>query len=232
LWLAFCIFTMSRRRSPADWKFTLLALAIVGLVGLAKWKGWLPQENRPPGSPQPAPPAEAAATVNLPGGWVELRGCTLAEDRGNDGDSFEIWHGGQRQVMRLYFVDCPEKTRHQYNGARLAEQGRYFGGLTEEETVGIGEKARDFTLDRLRAGSFRVLTRWEQVFDSERHYAFVMTGQDDLGELLVREGLARIFTKGEDRPGGRRAKAEKQHLQAVERQAKAARQGAWALRQR
>jgi len=223
---------MSRRRSPADCKFTLLALVMVGLVGLAQWKGWLPQEGRPPGSRQPAPPAEAAVTVKLSGGWVEMRGCTLAEDCGNDGDSFEIWHGGQRQVIRLYFVDCPEKARHQYNGPRLAEQGRYFGGLTEEETVGIGEKARDFTLGLLRAGSFRVLTRWEQVFDSQRHYAFVMIGQDDLGELLVREGLARIYTKGEDRPGGRRAKAEKQHLLAAERQAKSARQGAWGLRQR
>ena len=223
---------MSRRRSPADWKFTLLALALAGLVGLAQWKGWLTQGSRPPGSQQSAPPAEAAVTVNLPGGWVEWRGCTLAEDRGNDGDSFEIWHGGQRQVMRLYFVDCPEKTRHQHNGARLAEQGRYFGGLTEEETVGIGEKARDFTLDLLRGGSFRVLTRGEQVFDSERHYAFVLSGQDDLGELLVREGLARIYTKGEDRPGGRRAHAEKQHLMTMERQAKAARRGAWELRQR
>jgi len=220
---------MSRPRHPARWKFTLLVLGVAGAVALARWKGWLPEGPLRSGS-GPSVPAEGQKPVRLAGGWEELRGCTLAEDRANDGDSFEVWHGGKRHVIRLYFVDCPEKVRHQYNGARIADQGRYFGGLTEAETVGIGERARDFTLERLRASSFTVLTRWEQVFDSERHYAFVTLREGDLGELLAGEGLARIFTKGENRPGGARAGAEKQRLLSLERRAKKARRGAWGLR--
>ena len=220
---------MSRPRPPANWKYTLLALMMAGALALARWKGWLPDGPVKSGS-GPVARTEEQESVKLAGGWEELRGCTLTEDRGNDGDSFEVWHGGKRHVIRLYFVDCPEKVRHQYNGPRIAGQGRYFGGLTEEETVGIGERARDFTLERLRASPFTVLTRWEQVFDSERHYAFVTVGEGDLGELLAGEGLARIFTKGENRPGGARAGAEKQRLLALERSAWGARRGAWGLR--
>ena len=210
---------MHSRNSLTSWRFTLWALVLAGAVALAQWKGLLPKDVR-------AIPSERASGRKI-GAWEELRGCTLAEDRANDGDSFEILHEGQRHVMRLYFVDCPEKTRHQYNGPRIAEQGRYFGGLTEEETVGIGERARDFSLELLRSGSFTILTQWERVFDSERCYAFVAVPRGDLGQLLVTEGLARIFTKGENRPGGEPAAAAKKRLQHLELQAKSAGRGAW-----
>ena len=203
-------------RGFSNWRFTLLGLLVAGLVAWAQWRGWLPRE-------------EGGGARRMEG-WEELEGCSLAEGRGNDGDSFEVLHGGKRYVVRLYFVDCPEKARHQYNGERLQEQGRYFGGLTEGETVVLGEEARDFTLERLRAGRFALLTRWERVFDSERHYAFVKVGGGDLGELLVGEGLARIHTKGEDRPGGGNAGAEKQRLLGLERGARQAGKGGWGRR--
>jgi endonuclease YncB( thermonuclease family) len=210
---------MRSRNSLTSWRFTLIALVIAGAIALAQWKGWLPRDGHAVGTEH--------SSLRKIGAWEELRGCTLAEDRANDGDSFEVRHGGQRHVMRLYFVDCPEKTRHQYNGPRIAEQGRYFGGLTEEETVGIGERARDFSLELLGSGAFTILTRWEKVFDSERCYAFVAVPRGDLGELLVAEGLARIFTKGENRPGGEPAAAAKKRLQHLEVQAKSAGRGAW-----
>ena len=148
----------------------------------------------------------------------------------NDGDSFEMLHLGKRFTLRLYFADCPEKYRHQYNKERLAEQGRYFGGLTENETIFIGEAARDYSLELLRQGPFTVISRWERVFDTERFYAFVTTEQGDLAELLVGKGLARIHTKGENRPDGSSKAAEKQRLLGLERKAKTARTGAWGRR--
>jgi endonuclease YncB( thermonuclease family) len=164
------------------------------------------------------------------GAWEELRGCILIEHRSNDGDSFVVRHEGAVRTLRIYFADCPEKHRHQYNGPRIAEQGQYFGGLTEEETVAIGENARDFSLALLREGPFTVLTRWEPVLDSGRFYAFVTVGGRDLGERLVEQGLARIHTKGESRPGGSTVAAQKRRLQGLEQDARRADRGAWGKR--
>lgn len=227
---------MSRPRSQKVTR-TMLGLLLAGLLAFAQWQGWLPNDNKlPPNSrgsspstpPPPASVPSPGGTTRQIGGWQELGGCLLVEDRGNDGDSFDILHQGTRHTIRLYFADCPEKYRHQYNGPRIADQGRYFGGLSEEETVAVGEAARDFTLARLRARPFTILTRWEAVFDSERRYAFVTLPEGDLAELLVREGLARIFTKGGDRPGGLNTKDEKQKLHSLQLQAKKAGKGAWA----
>ena len=64
-----------------------------------------------------------------------------------------LWSGMAAQSLRSDFIlpTVRRKTRHQYNGPRLAEQGQYFGGLTEAETVAVGEEARDFSLGLLRA---------------------------------------------------------------------------------
>ena len=221
----------------SNWRFSLLALVVAGAIAFAKWKGWLPEEGmdarrqgpvvlQKPERPETAGPQ----TVRKIGVWQELQGCRLVEDRGNDGDSFVVQHGGTDHTLRLYFADCPEKHRHQYNGSRITEQGRYFGGLSEEETVEIGEEARDFSLGLLREGPFTVLTRWEPVFDSGRFFAFVTVTQGDLGELLVEQGLARIYTKGENRPGGATVGAEKKRLQSMEQDARKANRGAWARR--
>lgn len=234
---------MPSRSLPNHFRRTAAGLLLAGLLAFAQWKGWLPK-NQSGGqhgesSPPPDSPAAGSAgsdassaprageTTRQLGEWQELGGCTLAEDRGNDGDSFEVLHHGTRHTVRLYFADCPEKYRHQYNGPRLADQGRYFGGLSEEETVHAGETARDFTLARLRAAPFTILTKWEKVFDSGRVFAFVTVGEGDLAELLVREGLARIYTDGANRPGGPSVREEKEKLYRLERAARKARRGAW-----
>jgi endonuclease YncB( thermonuclease family) len=232
---------MSHRSAPDKRWLTLLALLLAAFMGYARWKGWLPGEQiRPdrPGQPpvveqapaRPPLPGREGGLVRRVGNWDELQGCTLVEERLNDGDSFVVRHGRSDYTLRLYFADCPEKTRHQYNGTRISEQGQYFGGLTEEETVTVGEDARDFSLGLLRSAPFRVLTRWERVFDSERIYAFVTVGAGDLGELLVAEGLARIYTKGENRPGGKSAGAAKEQLRRLEQQAQGSKRGAWGKR--
>ena len=229
---------MASRSAPANWRFTLLALAIAGLIGFAQWKGWLPEDARKSSPresgavvrPPTRPDADASPGSRKIGAWEELQGCTLVEDRGNDGDSFIVRHDGTDRTLRLYFADCPEKYRHQFNKDRIADQGRYFGGLTEIETIGIGEDARDFSLDLLRSAPFIVVTRWERVFDSERFYAFVTVKQGELIELLVSKGLARLHTKGGDRPGGSSLASAHQRLAGIERAAKAGTAGAWGKR--
>ncbi|MDB6133828.1 MAG: hypothetical protein JWM59_2071 [Verrucomicrobiales bacterium] len=206
-----------------------IALALV--VAFAQWKGWLP-EDHPSGSGKKPQTIPAPPTGNLPpsGEWQELAGCTLVEDRDNDGDSFQVLYQGARYTLRLYFADCAEKRVTQLTRERVAEQGKYFGGLSEEATVKAGERGRDFTLPRLRAAPFMVMTRWEKVFGGPRIYGFVTVADGDLAELLVREGLARIHTKGVDRPGGGTSRAEKEKLTALETAARKARRGAWGMR--
>jgi len=57
-----------------------------------------------------------------------LDGATLVASGGNDGDSFQILHNDKKQIIRLYYVDCPEtRATTQADARRLREQARYFG---------------------------------------------------------------------------------------------------------
>lgn len=175
-----------------------------------------------PGSSGPMPSAT----------WVELTQPSLVRNPANDGDSFLIQHTGGRHLLRLYDVDCPEKKSHALNRTRLADQGAAFGGLTEAETVRLGLRARQFTLNLLEERPFRVHTVWEQVFDDRRHYAHLAIRQPDgserwLSELLVEAGLARLHTKGAPLPDGTLRADFSRHLQAVEKSARLNGRGGW-----
>ena len=162
-----------------------------------------------------------------------LKDARLVDHRDNDGDSFHIAHdGGEEHEFRLHFVDAPEKRLHQYNGQRLEEQARYFGTFSVDDAIRIGQEAKAFTENLLRTRPFTIHTRWQRVFGSERCFAFVFFGepdgrQEELSEKLVRAGLCRIYTQGANLPNGRREKDFTQHLRALEREAKFAKQGAW-----
>ena len=221
----------------SKWRYSWLMLVVAGFLAWAEWKGWLPRDGRGAGQQGPVvshkperPGKPGAQGSRKMGAWEELQGCILIEDGSNDGDSFVVRHEGAHHTLRIYFADCPEKHRHQYNGPRIAEQGQCFGGLTEDGTVAVGANARDFSLALLREGPFTVLTRWKQVFDSGRFYAFVTVGERDLGERLVEQGLARIHTKGENRPGGAAVAAQKRRLQSLEQDARRSNRGAWGKR--
>lgn len=159
--------------------------------------------------------------------WERIEDWKLEDDRANDGDSFALSHGGETHTFRLYFADCPEKYRHQYNGDRIAEQGAYFGGLTEEATIAIGVQAKEFALDLLKKGPVAIETRWSAVYDSGRYYAYVKAGGQDLAEALVSRGLARIHTIGVDRMDGTPNRDQRNRLLQLEREAKAKKRGAW-----
>jgi endonuclease YncB( thermonuclease family) len=156
-------------------------------------------------------------------------GAKLHDHRDNDGDSFHLNHNGQIHEFRLYFADCPEKKRHQFNGDRLAEQGQYFGGLDEADTVAIGQQAQAFTLRLLSTQAFTLYTKWQGVYNGRRHYAFIVFADgEDLSEKLIRAGLARIHTSGIALPDGRSVSDYQNQLRAIEQQARSQRMGAWA----
>lgn len=133
--------------------------------------------------------------------------------------------------FRLYFADCPEKKRHSFNADRLAEQGRYFGGLDEAQTVAIGRQAEEFTRQLLTTQPFTICTKWHRVYDSGRCYAFILFQDgEDLSAKLVRAGLARIHTTGTTLPDGRDARQYQRQLREMEAAAKAAGRGAWGVK--
>ena len=162
------------------------------------------------------------------GSFVVLQHARLVDDSSNDGDSFKIAHDGGAHVLRLYFVDCPEKRSYSLVSSRLKDQAGYFGGLSIPQTVSVGVLAKAFTEKLLREQKFTVQTRWQPVYDSERHYALVFFADgEELSEKLVKAGLCRIHTRGTLMPDGRREFDFENHLRALEREAKAAQRGAW-----
>lgn len=198
----------------------LWGLLVVALVGLKVWE----ELRWEPVTPSPEFSAE----------WETLVDPKWQPDGYNDGDSFKLKHANGVQEFRLYFVDCPEMRLHDYNEDRLRDQGRNLGGRSIPEMIEIGERARDFTAALLRERPFEVFTRWEQVYKSRRRYIMVRVTEPDgnqayLAELLVREGLARIHTKGVDLPEGTKEAAFEKHLRQVEARARANRRGAWGL---
>ena len=207
---------MPRRRRPRLSKPLWFILVVIA-IGFQAWRGVY---EDPPVASRRAPKASQQFEV--------LHGARLHDDENNDGDSFKVLHQGQVHVFRLYFADCPEKSRHPNNADRLKDQGRYFGGLTETRTVAIGQQAQRFTTELLRSQPFTIHTKWHGVYDSGRYYAFVIFGDgEDLSAKVVREGLARIHTSGSTLPDGREASLYEKQLRQLEAAARAARRGAW-----
>lgn len=207
---------MRRRRRSKSWSrlLWLLFWAVVGFVEL-----WDAGHEKPP-TPKPVPD----------GHFVTLREVSLVENANNDGDSFKVAHSEGEQVLRLYFVDCPETRDYPRVNGRLKDQAGYFGRLTVPQTVKVGAEAKTFTERLLREKRFTVHTRWERVYNSERVYALVFFDDgEELSEKLVRGGLCRIHTKGTLMPDGRREHDFEHHLRAMEDEARRHRRGAWGL---
>jgi len=160
-------------------------------------------------------------------GWVTLSNCQLRPNPANDGDSFHVVCNGREYIFRLYFVDAPETDDSV--SKRVEEQARYFS-ISKQNALSVGETARQFAATRL-SGTFDVLTRWEDAKGRSalpRYYAFVRFNGRDLGEALVENGLARVYGARAQLPDGTTATNERAKLRSLERQAKAARRGAWA----
>lgn len=174
----------------------------------------------PAQSPTPTPLRAPAANA-----FESIAGCALAPDKAtNDGDSFRVrFPNGRLDVVRLYFVDAPEsKTAYR---DRLAEQAAYFG-ITRQQAVRVGDEAAEFTAKALEQ-PFTIHTRWKSLFGKRWLVMITTASGDDLGELLVRNGFARIYGVKTPLPDGRDSRVYLARLTELEQQAKGAGLGGW-----
>src|ERR1041385_3591814 len=85
---------------------------------------------------------------------------------------------------------------------------------------------------RKHSEPFRVFTHLSDAMGQsrlERFYAYVQTKDGDLGEQLVRNGLARIYGFRAAPPGLTSVRLGSDKLQRLENEAKRERIGAWAV---
>ncbi|HEY5991600.1 MAG TPA: helix-hairpin-helix domain-containing protein [Candidatus Udaeobacter sp.] len=160
--------------------------------------------------------------------WIVLGNCRLIPNPANDGDSFHVSAGAREYIFRLYLIDAPETD--EMTPARLVEQAKYFG-LTAPQAIEVGQAAKGFTREKL-SGSFTVFTHMSDAMGQsriERFYAYVQTKEGDLGEQLVRNGLARIYGFKAAPPGLINLRGEMEKLQQFENQARQEKIGAWGV---
>ncbi|HEU0210094.1 MAG TPA: helix-hairpin-helix domain-containing protein [Candidatus Udaeobacter sp.] len=173
----------------------------------------------------------AVTNVSARGGskaWIILKDCRLIPNPANDGDSFHVSVGPNEYLFRLYFVDAPETD--EMTPRRLVDQAKYFA-ITVPQAIEVGRAAKEFTRQKLST-PFTVFTHMSDAMGQsrlERFYAFVETSEGDLGEQLVRNGLARSYGFKAIPPGLRNSQQELAKLQQLEEQAKQERIGGWGI---
>ena len=160
--------------------------------------------------------------------WIVLKDCRLIPNPANDGDSFHVSAGEKEYLFRLYLVDAPETD--EMTPRRLIEQAKYFG-ITVPQAIEVGRAAKEFTQEKL-SEPFTVFTHMSDAMGQsrfERFYAFVETKEGDLGEQLVRNGLARSYGFKTAPPGLTSSRIEVEKLQQFEDEAKREKIGAWGV---
>jgi len=160
--------------------------------------------------------------------WIVLENCRLISNPANDGDSFHASAGAREYIFRLYMVDAPETDA--MTPGRLVEQAKYFA-ITVPQAIEVGLAAKEFTREKL-SQPFTVFTRMSDAMGRsklERFYAFVQTKDGDLGEQLVRNGLARNYGYKAVPPGLRNSRLELEKLQQFEDEAQQEKIGGWGV---
>jgi DNA uptake protein ComE-like DNA-binding protein len=160
--------------------------------------------------------------------WIVLKDCQLIANPANDGDSFHVSAGEKEYLFRLYFVDAPETD--EMTPRRLVDQAKYFE-MTVPQAIEVGRAAKEFVREKLSA-PFTVFTHMSDAMGQsrlERFYAFVQTKDGDLGEQLVRNGLARSYGFKATPPGLKSSRIELDKLQQLEDEAKREKIGAWGV---
>ncbi|WP_035609240.1 thermonuclease family protein [Haloferula sp. BvORR071] len=240
---------MARRAPVKSWQQLLLMVVLAVVAALARHYNKTdssartdrpdrkPAKEAPASKPGGSGPATSASTSrDKTDTYVTFQNCRYEEHVQNDGDSFRVrLPDGSVEQFRLYFVDCPESQFRSYRGGetnreRIHEQAEYFG-ITDEQAVEIGSRAKARIHELLGKGPFTLYTRWDDPFGDLRFHAFVLpAGGPYLEETLVREGLARIYTKGAEMPDGLSFKARQEQLRKLEAEARKAKRGAWGMR--
>jgi DNA uptake protein ComE-like DNA-binding protein len=160
--------------------------------------------------------------------WIVLKDCRLIPNPANDGDSFHVSVGDKEYLFRLYLVDAPETD--EMTPRRLIDQAKYFE-ITVPQAIEAGRAAKDFTQEKL-SRPFIVFTHMSDAMGQsrlERFYAFVETKEGDLGEQLVRNGLARSYGFKAAPPGLKSSRIELEKLQQLENEARQEKIGAWGV---
>jgi hypothetical protein len=106
---------------------------------------------------------------------------------------------------------------------RVKEQGDYFGGLSEKETLRVGKKATEFTEKWLKGGGFTMHTRYEDAqgaSSKKRYYVWIEKDDKILAEDLVRNGLARLHGMNTDPPGALTERQFEMRLRTLEKETK------------
>ncbi|WXU00742.1 MAG: Photosystem II 12 kDa extrinsic protein [Catillopecten margaritatus gill symbiont] len=150
----------------------------------------------------------------------------------NDGDSFYVNTGQEDIHIRLYFVDCPEtKMGSTSDAQRVREQMRYFGLVDVKEMVWFGNEAREFIKKEL-SSEFTVHTVFAGAMGrskKRRVYGIIETKNgDDLGSLLVKNGLCRPHGVGRKLPNGVSRDEMFEKLRDLKDEAMLRRVGVWA----
>lgn len=166
--------------------------------------------------------------------WTVLENCRLVENIFNDADSFvvecpERYRGDMKNRFRLYFVDAAETDRNSdFKKDRLKVQADYWGSDDPNVALQMGMRAGQM-VSRLLRGGFTVYTQGEYAptMGAPRYYALIQVKDRWLDEILVEEGLVRIYGQGTALPGERESKTHWNHLRQLERVAKAERRNAW-----
>jgi endonuclease YncB( thermonuclease family) len=159
--------------------------------------------------------------------WVQLSDCKYLEHDYNDGDSFHVRCGTEELIVRLYFVDAPESNLRQPE--RVREQSEHFG-ITLDETLRAGKQAALKVHDALEK-PFTVWTRWASAGGRTkipRFYAYVQVEGQDIAELLLSSGLARVKGVTAETPDKVPSRETLPKLQSLEQEAHQQRRGAWA----
>ncbi len=233
---------LPRPKPKSSWLTLLLVTAAVVIWAYDQKKAL--DHPAKPGVPQTGeshstPGSYSPEDTEKTGRYEVYRHCTLVEARNNDGDSFIVRLPTDKHAeFRLYFVDTPESAFKSYAGGetnhqRIHQQATNLGGITDEQAVEIGKKAKAFTLALLASQPFTIYTEWDSPFHDHRFHAHVQVIQDGkprwLHQLLVERGFVRLITKPADLPDGTPAAKERENLRNLERIAKQKRIGVWAL---
>ncbi len=130
-----------------------------------------------------------------------------------------------RSSLACTFVDTPEAETACRD--RIDEQAAYFG-ITREQAVTIAHEASAFTKKDL-AEPFTVWTRWRSALGRSSlrrvyHIAITADGRD-LNELLIENGLARIYDTKTALPDGQNSRAYLANLKKIEAKTKAGSRG-------
>jgi competence ComEA-like helix-hairpin-helix protein len=160
--------------------------------------------------------------------WIVLENCRLILNPANDGDSLHVSAANEEYIFRLHLIDALETEAMEPR--RLIEQAKYFE-ITVPQAIEVGEAAKAFTREKL-AEPFTVFTRRSDAMGrskNERLYAFVQTKEGDLGEQLVRNGLARFHGVKVIPPGSSSSLPERQKRQQFEDEASREKIGGWGV---